>query len=132
MQRWERYDEPLATWPVFWRRVVRRIVLTMIPLTVSLAVGWLGYMWLAGLGPIDAFLNASMILGGMGPVDALPNDASKVFAGVYALYSGVFFLVVAGLILSPFLHRVMHRLHLPSDDDSPSDSDGQQPAKDDS
>ena len=120
MQRWERYDEPLATWPVFWRRVIRRIGLTIIPLVLSLTVGCVGYMWLAGLGPVDAFLNASMILGGMGPVDALPNDAAKIFAGVYALYSGVFFLVVAGVILSPFLHRVMHLLHVPDDDDGSS------------
>jgi hypothetical protein len=84
-------------------------------------------MWLAGLGPVDAFLNACMILGGMGPVDPLPNDAAKIFAGAYALYSGIFFLVIAGLIFGPFLHRVMHRLHLPDttgdDGDSPNGSE---------
>jgi hypothetical protein len=113
---YERYDEPLASRRVFWRRVFRQVAFTTVPLAASLAVGWIGYMVLAGLSPIDAFLNASMILGGMGPVDPLPNDAAKLFAGVYAIYSGVFFLVIAGLILAPFLHRVMHHLHAPADD----------------
>jgi len=110
---WERYDQPMAPWSVFARRVLRLVLLALLPLFGSLLVGWVGYMVLANLGPIDAFLNACMILGGMGPVDPLPNDAAKVFAGLYALYSGVFFLVIAGLILAPFFHRVMHHLHAP-------------------
>ena len=113
---YERYDEPLATRQVFWARVLRQVALAAGPLVVSLAIGWIGYLTLASLSPIDAFLNAAMILGGMGPVDPLQNDAAKLFAGAYAIYSGVIFLVVAGLILAPFLHRVMHHLHLPSDE----------------
>ena len=90
-------------------------------LVFPLIVGVVGYMGLAGLSPIDAFLNASMILGGMGPVDPLPTDGAKLFAGLYALFSGVFFLVIAGVILAPFLHRVLHRLHIADDSDG-SDS----------
>jgi hypothetical protein len=58
-----------------------------------------------------------MILGGMGPVDPLPDDAAKVFAGVYALFSGIVFLVLAGVIVAPIIHRTLHYLHLESQDD---------------
>ncbi|MEP7361581.1 MAG: hypothetical protein ABI744_08380 [Chloroflexota bacterium] len=123
----ESYDQPMATRRVFLRRVLRQVAFAVVPLVISLFVGWVGYMLLAQLGPIDAFLNAAMILGGMGPVDVLTNDAAKIFAGLYAVYSGVFFLVIAGLILAPFFHRVMHRLHLPADDEAVDATD--KPAK---
>jgi hypothetical protein len=61
---------------------------------------------------IDALLNASMILGGMGPVNQLQTDGGKVFASFYALFSGVIFLVMAGVVVAPMAHRVLHRLHL--------------------
>lgn len=81
----------------------------------SLAIGVAGYHWFAGFGWIDALLNASMLLGGMGPVGDLPNDAAKLFASAFALYSGVIFLVLAGLILAPVFHRVLHRFHWEAD-----------------
>jgi hypothetical protein len=112
---YEKYNEPLAPRRVFWRRVAERGLLGVALLLVPLIVGIVGYMGLAGLGPVDAFLNAAMILGGMGPVDPLPTDGAKVFAGIYALFAGIFYLVVAGVILQPFLHRVMHLLHVPGD-----------------
>ena len=74
-------------------------------------------MGLAGLNIVDAFVNAAMILGGMGPVDPLPTDGAKIFAGLYAIYSGIVFLVIAGVILAPFLHRVLHALHLSTDEE---------------
>jgi hypothetical protein len=114
----ERYEEPLLTRREFIRRVIFQSLIGVCLLLIPLVVGIVGYMWLAGLNPIDAFLNASMILGGMGPVDAMPNDASKVFAGAYALFAGVFFIGVAGVILSPFLHRVLHALHATGGSDS--------------
>jgi hypothetical protein len=61
---------------------------------------------------LDAFLNAAMILGGMGPVDALHTGGGKVFAGIYALYSGLVVIFVAGLLFAPFAHRLLHRFHL--------------------
>jgi len=112
----ERYDQPVISPREFVRRVVRQGLIGFALLTIPLVVGILGYMFLAGLSPVDAFLNASMILGGMGPVDPLPNDAAKIFAGLYALFAGVFFLVVAGVVLAPFLHRVLHRLHIDEGD----------------
>jgi hypothetical protein len=65
---------------------------------------------------IDALLNAAMILGGMGPVDTLRSDAAKIFASGYALFSGVVFILVAGLLLAPLFHRLMHHFHLELDE----------------
>ena len=124
---YERYDEPLISRREFLRRILRTSVLAIALLVVPLVIGVVGYMGLAGLSPVDAFLNASMILGGMGPVDPLPTDGAKIFAGIYALFAGVFYLVVAGVVLAPFLHRVLHRLHLAGGDDGSggsSDSSG--------
>jgi hypothetical protein len=72
----------------------------------------LGYHHLGGLRWIDALVNASMILGGMGPVDPIASDAGKLFASFYALFSGLLFIGVASLVLAPFVHRVMHKLHI--------------------
>ena len=78
----------------------------------STVVGTVGYHVLAGFGWVDAFLNSSMLLGGMGPVGDLPNDAAKIFAALFALYSGLVFLLLAGLMLAPVFHRVLHHFHL--------------------
>lgn len=121
---YERYDQPIIPVREFLRRVARSTLIAIALVFVPLLVGIVGYMVLAGLSPVDAFLNASMILGGMGPVDLLTNDAAKLFAGFYALFSGIFFLVIAGVVLAPFLHRMLHRLHVPGNDDSGDASDG--------
>ena len=83
----------------------------------SLTLGVLGYHVLEGLPWLDALLNASMILGGMGPVDALRTDGGKLFASIYALYSGLVVLVAAGILLAPIAHRIMHRMHMHTDED---------------
>ena len=70
-----------------------------------------GYHWIAHFKWVDSFLNACMLLGGMGPVGDLPNDASKIFAGIYALYAGLVFVASAALLLTPVFHRVLHRFH---------------------
>ena len=77
----------------------------------ALGVGILGYHYFEQLPWIDAFLNASMILGGMGPVSELHTEGGKIFAGIYALFSGLAFLGVAGLLFTPLLHRLLHRFH---------------------
>ena len=77
----------------------------------SLLLGVVGYRHLEGLSWTDAFLNASMLLGGMGPVNTPVTEGGKLFAGFYALYSGLLFLVVAGVILAPLVHRILHRFH---------------------
>ena len=80
-------------------------------IVVSLAIGIAGYEYFEGLPWRDAFLNSAMIAGGMGPVDAPHTDGGKVFAGLYALYSGLVFIVTAGLLLTPAVHRILHKFH---------------------
>ena len=77
----------------------------------ALAIGMSIYHWAAHLPWTDSFLNASMILGGMGPVDPLPNTQAKWLAGFYALFSGLVFLVIAGAMLAPLVHSVLHLFH---------------------
>ena len=77
----------------------------------SVVLGMLGYRAIAGMGWVDSFLNACMLLGGMGPVGELNGNAAKVFAGLFALYAGLVFVAVSGLLLAPMLHRVIHRFH---------------------
>jgi hypothetical protein len=74
-----------------------------------------GYHWIAQESWIDALLNASMILSGEGPVDRLATNAAKIFASIYALFGGVVFIVTMGLILTPMVHRLLHRLHIEED-----------------
>lgn len=80
-------------------------------IAVSDALGMIGYHHYAGFNWVDSFLNASMLLGGMGPIGDLPNDAAKIFAAVFALYSGLVLIVLAGLMLAPVFHRVLHHFH---------------------
>ena len=95
----------------FVGRLVKQALHAAALVAVSVLLGMVGYHWIAGFTWVDAFLNASMILGGMGPVGELPNDASKVFAGFFALYSGLVFIGVVVLVLMPVIHRVLHRFH---------------------
>jgi hypothetical protein len=80
-------------------------------IAASVFVGMIGYHSIAGFTWIDAFLNACMLLGGMGPVGELTGTGAKIFAGIFALYSGLVFLIAAGLLLAPVFHRVIHRFH---------------------
>ena len=108
----ERRHEPLLPRAAFLRRVARHAGLTLGIVAGSLLIGILGYHLLEGLEWVDALVNAAMILGGMGPVDTLHTVAGKVFAALYALYSGLIFLVVAGVLFAPLFHRFLHRFHL--------------------
>ena len=112
----ERRNEPLLPRAAFMRRLARHAIIAFGIDAGSLVVGVLGYHLLEGLSWIDALLNASMLLGGMGPVSELHTAAGKLFASFYAIYCGVIFLVVAGILLAPIIHRFMHHLHLAADD----------------
>jgi hypothetical protein len=81
---------------------------------LSLGGGMAGYHYFEGMSWIDAYVNASMILSGMGPVTMLQTHGGKIFAGSYALYSGLALIFVTGLIISPIAHRLLHRFHLES------------------
>jgi hypothetical protein len=109
--RYEHKRQRLATRLVFAQRVGRSLLIGLALIGVSLAAGMAGYMYFAEASFVDAFLDAAMILGGMGPVGELHSNAAKIFAGIYALYSGLLLIVVSGIILAPLLHRVLHALH---------------------
>jgi hypothetical protein len=115
--RFENLRQPLASPAVFARRMARSLLLATGLIGLSLLVGMVGYHRLAGLGWIDSFENAAMILGGMGPVAELHSQSAKLFAGLFALYSGLFLILVAGLVLAPALHRLLHRLHIDDKDE---------------
>jgi hypothetical protein len=83
----------------------------------SLLIGVLGYHQFAGLGWVDSFYSASMILSGMGPAESLTTTRAKVFAGIYALYSGLVLIASTGVVLSPFMARVLHAFHAEEDPD---------------
>ena len=111
--RFERRGEALLPWRVFLlRRVGRTLLACAVVIVLSLVLGMVGYRLTEGMGWLDAFLNASMILGGMGPVDTLHSAGGKLFASFYALYSGLVLVFTAGLLLAPFMHRLLHRFHL--------------------
>jgi hypothetical protein len=112
---YEHHKQPLASRRVFARRLMRNGVLGGGLILVALGIGVLGYHFLEGLSWIDALLNASMILGGMGPVNALQTVAGKLFASIYALFSGVVFIAAMGILAAPIFHRFLHRFHLEVD-----------------
>ena len=92
----------------FAQRLLAHLGVASVLVVISLVLGMAGYMGLERLPWRDAFLNSAMLLGGMGPVNALRTNAGKVFAGLYALYAGLVFLIVAGLMVAPVFHRVLH------------------------
>jgi hypothetical protein len=108
--------EPLAALRVFYTRVVRCFLLTIVIIAFSLLIGTVGYRYLGGLDWIDALHNAAMILTGMGPVNPMTTTSGKLFAVFYCLYSGITFLSLVAIISAPIYHRFLHRFHLDSDD----------------
>ncbi len=102
----------LLPFRLFLLRLLRFVIYSLIILGGSLLIGIVGYHYIAKLNWIDSFLNASMILTGMGPVDQMNNDASKIFASVYALYSGIAFLTMVAILVAPVMHRLLHKLHI--------------------
>ena len=108
---YEKRTDPPLPHERFMRRLGGHVAVAAGLLVMSLAIGMAGYVGFEHLGWRDAFLNAAMLLGGMGPVDPPRTDAGKLFAGLYALYAGLVFLVTAALLFTPLLHRLMHRFH---------------------
>ena len=113
---YERRNRPLLSRVGFFFRVLRHALLALGAVLLALAIGIVGYHETEGLSWLDATLNASMILGGMGPVNALETRGGKVFASAYALFSGLLFIAVMGVLLAPFAHRLLHHFHLEEGD----------------
>ena len=108
----EHFSQPVLPRPKFLKRMAKHGGFAAVFLLISLGLGMLGYRALAGISWIDSFLNASMILTGMGPVTQMLTPGAKIFAGCYALYSGIAFLTSVGIFAAPILHRALHRFHL--------------------
>ena len=113
----EPHTHPLLPRRAFFLRLARSAGVGLAMIAISLAIGMLGYHSFFGLGFADSFLNAAMILGGMGPVADATTNSAKIFAGVYALYSGLALIGFASIVFAPVVHRFLHRFHLETSKD---------------
>jgi hypothetical protein len=97
---------------VFLLRLGRNFLFGIVIIACSLTIGVLGYHYFENMSWVDAFVNASMILSGMGPLGTLQTTAGKIFAGIYALFSGIMFIVVIGVVFAPVIHWFFQRFHM--------------------
>ncbi|MBS1919073.1 MAG: hypothetical protein JST17_02360 [Bacteroidetes bacterium] len=109
---YEHRKMPLAPMKVFYKRVLRNVLISSILIFVCLVFGIIGYHYTADIPWLDSLHNASMILSGMGPVVEIKTTIGKWFSSFYALFSGLIFITNMGIILAPVAHRMFHRLHL--------------------
>jgi len=112
----ERKTEKLAPISVFVRRMAASVAMAGLLVAAALSIGISGYHWIAGFDLVDPFLEASMILGGMGPVNSLATAGAKIFASLYALFSGLVFIAIMGIVLAPVTHRMLHKFHIDEED----------------
>ena len=112
---YEHKTDPLLPIGKFRLRVLTHAAVGFCLILASLSLGVLGYHHFEHLSWLDSLLNASMILGGMGPVNPVLTAGGKVFASAYALFSGVIFLIIVGVMMAPVGHRLLHSLHLEAD-----------------
>jgi hypothetical protein len=123
---YEHRTKPLLSTREYVRRQIAHFAIFLSLILGSLLLGILGYHLLGRLGWVDSLENAAMILGGMGPVNGLTTTAGKMFASFYALYSGMIFLIAAGVLFAPLFHRFLHRFHLEQEaDDQEADNSGE-------
>lgn len=108
----EKRGEKLAPFSVFAQRLAGAVLLACGVIASVLFIGVAGYHWLGGFDWIDSILEASMILGGMGPVNPLKTSGVKLFASGYALFSGLVFIGIMGIVLTPVVHRLLHKFHV--------------------
>lgn len=108
----ERRHQPLLSHKSFLRRFAKYICLGLGMIAIALGMGMMGYHFYENLPWLDAYLNAAMILSGMGPVNNPISWQGKLFAGSYALFSGLFFLIIFAVILAPVIHRAFHKFHI--------------------
>ena len=108
----EHRTAPLLPRRAFLKRLARASAIGLLLVVISLGIGMLGYHGFENLSWVDAFANASMILSGMGPMATLQTNGGKIFAGCYALFSGLAFITIMGIVLTPVVHRCFHKFHL--------------------
>ncbi|HYJ42665.1 MAG TPA: hypothetical protein VEW08_17875 [Steroidobacteraceae bacterium] len=108
---YEQKSDPPLIRKFFARRLCIHVLIAFGLIAFSIALGMAGYSGLEHLSPLDSFLNTAMLLGGMGPVNPPVTDSGKLFAGLFALYAGLVFIVTAALLFTPLLHRLMHHFH---------------------
>jgi hypothetical protein len=113
----EHRDTPLLAFPAYLWRLALSCLLGLVLIGLSLFAGMWGYHHLEGMSWVDAFVNAAMILSGMGPLTAMQTTAGKLFAGFYALYSGLALILITGVIFAPVIHRFLHSFHIESETD---------------
>lgn len=102
----------LAPRSIFLTRIRRAATYAIALVAVTLGIGMIGYRVFENLSWLDAFHQAAMLLSGMGPVADVKSTGGKIFDGVYALFCGVILLASTGLLLAPFIHRLLHRFHI--------------------
>ena len=107
----EHRSKPLLPRRQFYARMTRSAAVALLVVAVALGIGMVGYRAFEPMSWVDAFVNAAMILSGMGPVSSLQTDAGKIFAGCYALFSGLAFLTSIGIFVAPAFHRFLHKFH---------------------
>ena len=110
--RFEHRSHPVASRRKFARHMLRAIGLWMLLTLAGLAIGMTGYAYFERMSATDAYVNAAMILSGMGPVSELKTTGGKIFAGSYAILSGLIIVIATGFVLAPIFHRVLHRFHV--------------------
>jgi len=109
---YEHRTSPLLPRKVFYRRLAKHFLISQVVVAVALGLGMAVYHYAEHLEWLDAFANAAMILSGMGPLAQLSTPAGKFLGGCYALFSGLVFITVSGIILAPITHRFLHKFHL--------------------
>ena len=113
----EHKSKPLLDVRSFYQRQLKFMLYAFAFLGIFLGIGMIGYHIVADLDWVSSYHNATMILSGMGEIDSMPNNMAKLFSGTYALVSGVIFLVTIAVMLSPIVHRFLHRMHVEEPDD---------------
>ena len=108
---YEHRTAAVIPWPAFMRRMLRHGGYVLEITTASVALGMIGFHFLARQAWLDAFLNAAMLLGGMGPVGEIQSAPGKLFAGLFALYAGLFFITSFAILAAPVIHRLIHKFH---------------------
>jgi hypothetical protein len=117
---YEHKSQRLAPRRIYYSRLARNVGVALAITVAALAFGMWGFVTFADLTPIDAFLNAAMLLSGMGPTKDYPGFGGKLFGGMFALFSGLFVIIMMTFILAPVFHRVLHQFHVEDDDDKKS------------